>query len=256
MCLAILLHRQIDRFPVVLGANREESYARSSLPPHWFGDPALFGGRDQVAGGTWLGVNVQGLVVAVTNRHDRERVEYETGTNAPDRRSRGLLCVDALKLDNARAALEWTDCHLRRERYNPFNLLIVDRRDAFVVHGAYPHQIVELHPGLHVLSETDVDDVGNPRIGRAFDLFEGGFDESLTGTETVLKSVSAEHGDEASSQEWMCRHLIHGGTVSSAVLAVPDTGLEESRYWFAPGPPCRHPYDDRAAELRSGPAVH
>ena len=254
MCLAVLLHRQIAGFPVILGANRDESYERSSLPPHWFGDPALFAGRDQLAGGTWLGVNVHGLVVAVTNRHDGGPEGPRADPHSQERRSRGLLCVDALRLESARAAREWADDHLGGERYNPFNLLLADRRDAFVVHGADPHRIVELGPGLHVLSETDVDDTGNPRIARAFDLFEGRFQTGVKGVESVLQSVLAEHGDEAHSQEWMCRHQTHGGTVSSAVLALPDAGLEQSRYAFAPGPPCRHAYEDRAHELRSGPA--
>ena len=255
MCLAVLLHRQIDRFPIVLAANREESYGRSSLSPHWFGDLALFAGRDEAAGGTWLGMNPHGLVVAVTNRHDGRRAESDEGAPLEKLRSRGLLCLDALKLESSKEALNWADDHLADERYNPFDLLIVDRHDAFVLHGSGPHRIVELEPGLHVLSETDIDDAANRRITRTSELIGDRLDHSIATAEGVLKSVMVQHGDEARQEKWMCRHLTHGGTVSSAILAVPDDGLEEARYSFAPGPPCSHPYEDRSAPLREGPGA-
>ncbi len=252
MCLAVLLHQQIDQFPIVLAANREELYGRSSLSPHWFGDQALFAGRDEAAGGTWLGINPHGLVVAVTNRHDGQLAESK---HPPEEklRSRGLLCVDALKLESSKEALNWANDHLAGEQYSPFNLLMVDRHDAFVLHGSGRHRIVELEPGLHILSETDIDDADNRRVARTSELIGGRFDDNLSTAERVLKSVLVQHGDEACQEEWMCRHLTHGGTVSSALLAVPDDGLEAARYSFAPGPPCSNPYEDLSALLREEP---
>ena len=252
MCLAILLHRQIDGFPVVFGANREEAYARSSLAPHWFGDPPLFAGRDEVAGGTWLGVNRHGLLVAVTNRHDGAGVQADPGKL----RSRGLLCRDVLSCDSARAAAHWVEDHLGSERYNPFNLMLVDGNDALVVHGSIRRAVVELEPGRHVLSETDVDDAENERVARAFGLLDGRLDEVSTSdasatAEAVLQSVLGEHGDEERQHEWMCRHLTHGGTVSSAVIGLAQEGLSRSRYLFAPGPPCSTPFQDLTVDLQN-----
>ena len=254
MCLALLLHQQIDQFPIVLAANREESYGRSSLSPHWFGDQTLFAGRDEAAGGTWLGINPHGLVVAVTNRHDGQLAESKDPP-AEKLRSRGLLCLDALKLESSKAALVWADDHLAGEHYSPFNLLLVDRHDAFVVHGSGRHRIAELEPGLHILSETDVDDEANRRITRTSELIGDRLDHSIATAEGVLKSVMVQHGDEARQAEWMCRHLTQGGTVSSAILAVPDDGLEEARYSFAPGQPCSNPYEDLSALFREGPST-
>ena len=255
MCLAVLLHRQIDRFPIVLAANREESYGRSSLSPHWFGDRAVFAGRDETAGGTWLGINPHGLVVAVTNRHDGQLAGSDEGAPLEKLRSRGLLCLDALKFESSKEALDWADDHLGSERYSSFNLLLVDRRDAFVVHGSGRHRIAELEAGLHILSETDVDDASNRRIARTFELTGDSLDDTVSTAEDVMKSVMVQHGDETRQEEWMCRHLRHGGTVSSAILAVPDGDLDGSRYSFAPGPPCSHPYEDLSAPLREGPAT-
>ena len=255
MCLAVLLHRRIDQFPIVLAANREESYGRSSLSPHWFGNQAVFAGRDETAGGTWLGVNPHGLVVAVTNRHDGRQPEPNERAAVQDRRSRGLLCLDALTFETASEARTWVDGHLEAAQYNPFNLLIVDCRDAFVVHGADRHGIVELEPGLHILSETDVDDRANPSVTRAFELIGDRLDDTVSTAEDVMRSVMVQHGDEARQREWMCRHLTQGGTVSSAILAAPDKGHDEARYSFAPGPPCSHSYEDLSALLQEGPAA-
>ena len=192
--------------------------------------------------------------MALTNRQLGEQPEDERA-RPTELRSRGLLCHDALKLESARTALDWADHHLGRERYNPFNLLLIDAHDGYVVHGTGHHRIVQLEPGLHILSETDVDDVGNCRVSRAFELLRGKVDDHLPSAETVLKSVLVEHGDEARPQEWMCRHLKDGGTVSSVVLSASDCGLNESRYLYAPGPPCTHPYQDQSALLRHGPSV-
>ena len=66
------------------------------MPPgrHWPDRPQVRGGLDSLAGGTWLGVNDDGLVAAVLNRR---------GTLGPEpgKRSRGELVLEAL--DHAEA---------------------------------------------------------------------------------------------------------------------------------------------------------
>jgi uncharacterized protein with NRDE domain len=81
---------------LVLLANRDELHARPTQPAGFWPDaPDVFGGRDGVAGGTWLGVTRRGRFAAVTN------------VRAPDARrdgqSRGLLVA---KLLTGRGTLE------------------------------------------------------------------------------------------------------------------------------------------------------
>jgi uncharacterized protein with NRDE domain len=84
-------------YPVIVAANREESRTRPSRAPfQWGGSPTVWAGRDELAGGTWLGVNAIGLVAAVTNRP----VESRDVTL----RSRGLLCLDTLRCESPSAA--------------------------------------------------------------------------------------------------------------------------------------------------------
>src|ERR1700680_2706214 len=69
MCtLLVWKHRRPD-FPIVIAANRDEFEGRPSTGPQRLNEqPLVGGGRDEVAGGTWLAVSELGLVVALTNR--------------------------------------------------------------------------------------------------------------------------------------------------------------------------------------------
>lgn len=68
MCLIALAHLASSRFPFVLAANRDEEYARPShAAAYWEDAPDVFGGRDAVAGGSWLAVTRGGRFAAVTN---------------------------------------------------------------------------------------------------------------------------------------------------------------------------------------------
>ena len=242
MCLVVLFHRQIDGFPVVLGANREEAYSRSSLSPHWIAGHTVFAGKDERAGGTWFGINRHGLSVAITNRCGSE--------NADVMRSRGLLCLDSLAFSSSETAVDWVDGHLQKTTYNPFNLLITDGNDAYVVYGDLSYQVIKLEPGIHVLAETDVDDLKNPRIVQAFNLLDNGNSSNSSAVVDLLKAVFSRHGDGEKEQEWMCRHMRDRGTVSSTILTMSTQVFDGITYLHTVGPPCSHPYEDLSLVLR------
>src|SRR5687767_6645178 len=97
MCLVALFFRAVPDAPVVVGANREELYHRGGEPPQFLDGPArVIAGRDPAAGGTWLGVNEHGVLVAVTNRPKSQP--------PPRPRSRGWLVRDLLGCPSAAAA--------------------------------------------------------------------------------------------------------------------------------------------------------
>ena len=250
MCLAILFHRHFSDAPLALAANREEAYDRPALPPHWWGDHPLFAGRDQRAGGTWLGVNRSGLLVALTNRAaDPENTPLTAGPP----RSRGQLCVDALQQSSAAEALAWATSHLGVEPYNPFNLLLADGTSAWVVHLDGAVRVSELAPGIHYLAETDVDDPTHPRIAAARDLIDAGIAETWAATLPALRRIMGTHQADLGAGARMCRHLGRSGTVSSALVALPAAGLYGTTYEHAPGPPCEKPFEDLSARLREEP---
>src|SRR5688500_7573455 len=127
MCLLALFFRAVPDAAVVVGANREEAYARQGPPPRVLdGTVRAVAGLDPVAGGTWLGVNGHGVLAAVTNR---------PRSVVPDRpRSRGLLVRDLLGCASARAAADQAARELDGGQYAGCNVLCVDADAAYVLH--------------------------------------------------------------------------------------------------------------------------
>jgi uncharacterized protein with NRDE domain len=82
MCLIALAHHASDRYPLVLGANRDEDYERTTRTAQvWEDAPDVVGGRDALYGGSWLAIARNGRFAAVTNLRGA----------VPKGRSRGLL---------------------------------------------------------------------------------------------------------------------------------------------------------------------
>lgn len=252
MCLIVLFSRQFETCPVILGANREERYGRPSTAPGWLGgEPGVFAGQDQVAGGTWLGANTAGVVVAITNR--RARRDTPGADIDPDRRSRGLLCLDALGHATAADALVWARRHLEHETYNPYNLLLTDGDGAWVIHGHRTPEVVELAPGVHFLGEADVDNPLSGRVARArtltAPLATATPEEALSGLQQAL----ADTDPLVPAADRLCHRFEQGGTVSAAVLAVRGPDLHDASFFFAPGPPDHCRFGDLSPVLRSAP---
>src|SRR6266481_1460273 len=70
MCTLVILRRPEHRWPVLIGANRDEMIDRPSQPPgrHWPDRAEVVAGLDLLAGGSWLGLNDWGVAAAVLNR--------------------------------------------------------------------------------------------------------------------------------------------------------------------------------------------
>lgn len=148
MCLIVFAWRPDHRLPLVLAANRDEFYARPSLPlAAWEDAPEICGGRDLEAGGTWLGVGAEGRFAALTNIRDPRQ--------PPRGRSRGELPAQFLRGTQApesflRAAAQ------RADDYAGFNLLLGDRRQLWLLNSRVG-QPQRLAPGLYGLSNADLD---------------------------------------------------------------------------------------------------
>lgn len=72
MCLVAVAWRAHPRYPLILAGNRDEFHARPSAAADWWADaPQVIGGRDLVAGGSWLAVSRSGRFAVVTNHPGR-----------------------------------------------------------------------------------------------------------------------------------------------------------------------------------------
>ncbi|MCC6782813.1 MAG: NRDE family protein, partial [Planctomycetes bacterium] len=72
MCTLVLLRRPGHAWPLLVAANRDEMRERPWRPParHWPDRPDVFAGLDELAGGSWLGLNDHGVAAAVLNRRN------------------------------------------------------------------------------------------------------------------------------------------------------------------------------------------
>lgn len=241
MCTLAIYFQHSPTVPLLVAANRDEFYDRPTAEPRVIAyDPWVVAGQDLDAGGTWLGTNEYGLVVGILNRRNPAGPD-------PQRRSRGLLCLEALQATNPREVL----ARLEREpaaRYNWFNLLVADTERACVVSNAGDRtRVVDLQPGVHVLTNIEVDDPTCPRIARSHQLFEAiplpAAEDDVQPLLRSLRGILSDHSvpldprsDEITNR--LCIHSPMYGTRSSSVL-IRFAGRHGVRYWHAPGPPCR-----------------
>src|SRR6266853_2533664 len=101
MCTLAIYFQAMRDYPVVIAANRDEFLDRPANDPTTLCEsPHVIGGKDLRAGGTWLGISEHGIVAGLLNRR------AENGAD-PRARSRGLLCLDALRRRTAREAAEF-----------------------------------------------------------------------------------------------------------------------------------------------------
>jgi len=236
MCLVALFFRVVEDAPVVLGANREEAYARGGEAPHLLDGPTrAVAGTDPQAGGTWLGVNQFGVLVAVTNRPKSQ---------PPDQpRSRGLLAGDLLGCASAAAAADQAARELGQNQYAGCNVVCVDPDSAYVLHAGDWLRVRPLPPGLHVLTSHDVNDASDRRLGHAHWWLSQRNCGNAGDCIAALKELCAQTGN---GDPPICLRGQQGGTVSSSIIAL-RLPLGRSTYFHAQGPPDRTPYEDYSA---------
>jgi uncharacterized protein with NRDE domain len=158
MCLIVFAWGIRNDLPLVIGANRDEFFARPTQGAgFWPEAPQVLAGRDLEQGGTWLGVTRTGRVAAVTNYRDGAR-------QRSGRRSRGWLVRDYL-LSDASPERYLGAVHAQRAEYDGFNL-VAGSQDGL---WHYSNRTAELTPvaaGVHGLSNHLLDTPW-PKVERA-----------------------------------------------------------------------------------------
>jgi uncharacterized protein with NRDE domain len=232
MCTLLLLHRCVVGAPLVVAANRDEYLDRPAAPPALSagGPMAWVAPADLRAGGTWLGVNAAGVFAGLTNR--------PTTTPDPSRRSRGLLVLDALESPDAPTAVRRLEA-LAEGAYNPFNLVVADGRDAFVVGYERGPLVTKLAPGVHVIGNSDPA-TSAPKLARLRERARAAAHENRSDVLEALADLCREHAGAGGPLDDACVHTLRYGTRSSTLLQLGD----RDSLRFADGPPCRTAYED------------
>jgi len=241
MCLLAIQYQAARDTPILVAQNREELFDRpTQVPRIQSGRPRVVCGIDRKAGGTWLGVNQYGLLVAVANRPKMI---------APaEPRSRGILCRELLNMQTAKEAAEHAASELATGGYAGANFICADATSGAVVYGGNHLEIVELTPGLHLMTNADLNDPNDERqefVRRLLTLQR--LDSAVAFLAVASRTFSRKpdrHGRRGviiSGNEY--------GTVSSTLVSLPKK-TQNAVYQYAPGPPSDHSYDDASALLR------
>lgn len=179
MCIAVVAWQSHPDYPLIVASNRDEFYTRGTRPAAWWGQSvSVLAGRDDEAGGTWLGINRDGRVALVTN----VRAPTEKNPHAP---SRGALVLAALQAGDADGRT-WLDAVAPSTlTHNGFNLLVADplplhrgRSSGAGARGAGLHYFSNrlpepprsLAPGIYGLSNAFLDTPW-PKVVRSVSAF-------------------------------------------------------------------------------------
>jgi len=262
MCTLGLYFQEFELYPLIVMANRDEFFSRPSASPQVLADtPLIFGGKDLLAGGTWLGVNEHGLLVGIVNRTSEAEKEEEKG------RSRGLLCLDVLKAQDPLEACDFLG-RVEVSDYQPFNLLFANSKMAYVAYNTEKEiKIVRLTKGVHVIGNSSIYRGPSGKRDHANTLFDDARRQIVQGVldpsffqrlfrrnlqiwdqpslVRLFKEVLSSHILSEGSRDPMnavCVHASNYGTVSSTMVFY---GANEKKfhYYHASGPPCRSEYE-------------
>lgn len=235
MC-TLVLSLEAENGSLRVAANRDEAYARPSEPPRTLDEGArLFGGRDAVAGGTWLALRLTPprRLVAILNR--REHAPPLPGDTK--HLSRGLLCLEAGRISELAALPSLLRDRVATFPVAPFTLLAAE--PGVVLTYAFEGDDVRetvVGPGLHAWTHGEADDPGDPRVRQVLAAARDAATPRTLASfaDAVLPALSSHDGERP-----VCLHGERYGTVSAAFVALSADGVPEFR--FAPGPPCTTP---------------
>jgi hypothetical protein len=272
MCTVVVLRRPGAPWPLLLAANRDELRSRPWRAParHWPDRPDVVAGLDELAQGSWLGINDYGVVAAILNR---------SGTLGPaaGKRSRGELVLEALDHADATAAATAL-ADLEPAAYRPFNLIVADHRCAWWLRHAgtlpsfafrtrsgdmrmvEPIQLpgaelpqrdtgagIDLQPipdGLSMLTARELNDPASERIRHYLGRFRDAAlpDPGRADWESWVRLLGDRAGPDGDPRNAMAI-VTEGdyGTVCSSLVALPAAG--PPRMWFASGLPGEAPFE-------------
>lgn len=184
MCLILFALDCHPDYQLIMAANRDESYQRHTLAAQfWDEHPQLLAGRDMQAGGTWIGMNRNGRLAALTNLRSNRPFRND----AP---SRGTLVRDfALGNESQETFLE--SLMQKAQGMNGFNLLFgVPER--LLYYSSLSNRSSPIPAGVHGLSNECLN--GNwPKIGRGKSLLKRALEEEKALNKESLFALLCDH---------------------------------------------------------------
>jgi uncharacterized protein with NRDE domain len=231
MCTVVFLRRPEHPWPLILGANRDEMMDRPWRVPgrHWPDRENVVAGIDDLAGGSWLGVNDEGVVAGILNRKD---------SLGPDEnlRSRGELVLEALDQTDAVYAVE-AIADLNPASYRSFNLFVADNRDAWWLRSIGPKarkvEVFEIPVGVSMLTAWDLNAEDSVRTSFHLPRFTDAVQPDPENQEWQRWEElmgSTDHASNSVTGEAMLIQTDRGfGTLSTSLIALESPEIYNAR---------------------------
>jgi uncharacterized protein with NRDE domain len=260
VCLLIAVFQVVPSAPLIVAANRDERYDRPAIAITTLREaqPRVLGGRDELAGGTWMAVNGYGVVAGLTN------LPAPQGRD-PGKRSRGELPLALAAHRDAATAVAWIGATVDPADYNPCWLLVGDRESLYYVDltGGHRPAARELPAGTYVLENAPLlpPSAKAGHVAGLITAARSAGDSSAGGSSAgdgdvggalaaVLRDHSAVPGANGpGGLSAACVHADRYGTRSAMIVTVGTTGPPRVR--VADGPSCQVPLVD-VGELWEG----
>ena len=137
---------------------------------------------------------------------------------------------------------------LRTGAYDGANYVCVDADYGYVVYGGNHVEAVELTPGLHVLTNGNLDDRRDDRqefVRRQLTLQK--IDSSVAFLAVASRAFARK--PDKNGRHGIVKTGGDFGTVSSILLSLPNR-IQNAVFQYASGPPSENTYDDCSALLR------
>ncbi|MBV9496125.1 MAG: NRDE family protein [Acidobacteria bacterium] len=223
MCLVVVAHRASDAYPLVIAANRDEDHSRPALPADfWLDDANILGGRDALAGGTWLAITRAGRFAAITN------LRFAARANAP---SRGMLVASFLR--SSLSPMEYVnEVASRMDDYAGFHLIcgVAGEGVAYVTNAERVAH--EWTPGIHAVSNGTPDELW-PKVAAGEAAMRAALaSDDLEGE--LLRFLRTNHGRTPDREAFVLNE--RWGTRSSTVIvATPEEIRFTEQRWTRNG---------------------
>jgi uncharacterized protein with NRDE domain len=266
--LLIAMFQVVPDAPLLVAANRDERLDRPAVAMTVLRERGqrIVGGRDELAGGTWLAVNEHGVVAGLTNQPSADGRD-------PTKRSRGELPLAFAAHKTASEAVAAVRDELDPVAYNPCWLLVGDRESLYSIGIADGSKVdvEQLPPGLHVLENAPLrEESVKARFVRGLvcDALARRDADDAARTIIALETVLADHRPavpeprmDPTGRVWpaslsaACVHADEYGTRSAMIVSVPGQpgGRQVPRVLVADGKPCETPMQDRTGLWTAAP---
>ena len=164
MCTLFIHRSRNSNWPILIANNRDEYLSRTFKSPGYHWNNSIFAGKDISEGGSWLGLNENGLCAAILNR-------ASTGLKKKNLNSRGKIIIDILKKSDAKSALKYIESYFKKDtRF--FNLFISDYKNAFWIkydQNEFKSSVVPY--GFSIIDNYDLNDDKSPKQKLYRDIF-------------------------------------------------------------------------------------